>query len=159
MSQEEIFLNALREWMEASMYRSFHAFIRHNRESDLSLSQVNALFRLYHHGASSVNDLASHLGITTAAVSQLLDPLIAAGLVLRSEDPKDRRKKLIALTEKGKDLVKRSLNTRHAWLSELSSVLSDDEKEALLPDIKLLNQRTRELKLEGDRPCKHSSKG
>lgn len=153
MSDEDTFLNALREWMEASMHRSFHAFIRHNRESDLSLSQVNSLFRLYHHGASSVNDLASHLGITTAAVSQLLDPLIAAGLVLRSENPEDRRKKLIALTETGKDLVKKSMNTRHAWLSELSGVLSDAEKDALLPAIILLNQRTRELKIDGKRPC------
>jgi len=153
LSDEDTFLNALREWMEASMHRSFHAFIRHNRESDLSLSQVNSLFRLYHHGASSVNDLASHLGITTAAVSQLLDPLIAAGLVLRSENPEDRRKKLIALTETGKDLVKKSMNTRHAWLSELSGVLSDAEKDALLPAIILLNQRTRELKIDGKRPC------
>ena len=157
MSTEETFLNALREWMEASMHRSFHAFIRHNRESALSLSQVNALFRLYHHGASSVNDLANHLGITTAAVSQLLDPLITGGLVLRSENPKDRRMKLIALTEMGKTKVEKSMNTRHAWLSELSGVLSDAEKESLLPAIKLLNQRTRELQGGGIRPCESQS--
>jgi len=157
LTVEDTFLTALREWMEASMHRSFHAFIRHNRESDLSLSQVNALFRLHHHGGSSVNDLANHLGVTMAAVSQLLDPLIASGLVLRSENPEDRRKKLIALTEMGKDLVKKSMNTRHAWLSELSGVLSDAEKENLLPAIKLLNQRTRELKVEGKRPCEPDS--
>jgi DNA-binding MarR family transcriptional regulator len=153
LSEENVFLNALRDWMEAAMQRSFHAFIRHNRESNLSFSQVNALFRLYHHGGSSVNDLANHLGITMAAVSQLLVPLIAAGLVLRSENPVDRRKKLIALTEMGKDQVKKSMNIRHAWLSELSQILSDSEKEKLLPAIKLLNQRTRELKVEGKRPC------
>jgi len=139
------------------MHRSFHAFIRHNRESELSLSQVNALFRLYHHGASSVNDLASHLGITMAAVSQLLDPLIDKRLVLRSENLEDRRKKLIALTEKGKGLVVKSMNTRHAWLSELSGVLSDAEKESLLPAIKLLNQRIRELSTEGNRTCEPDS--
>ena len=153
MSAEDTFLAALREWMEASMHRSFHAFIRLNRESDLSLSQVNALFRLYHHGASSVNDLANHLGVTMAAVSQLLAPLIDKGLVLRSEDPQDRRKKLIALTEMGKDLVNKSMNIRHAWLSDLSQILSEDEKENLLPAVKLLNQRTRELKVEGKKPC------
>ena len=157
MSDEDTFLNALREWMEASMHRSFHAFIRHNRESDLSLSQVNALFRLYHHGASSVNDLANHLGITTAAVSQLLDPLIVGDLVLRSENPKDRRMKLIALTEKGQAMVEKSMNTRHAWLSELSRSLSDAEKEELLPAIKLLNQQTRKLKVVGKRPCETDS--
>ena len=157
MSAEDTFLTALREWMEASMHRSFHAFIRHNRESDLSLSQVNALFRLYHHGASSVNDLANHLGITTAAVSQLLDPLIVGDLVLRSENPKDRRMKLIALTEKGQAMVEKSMNTRHAWLSELSRSLSDAEKEELLPAIKLLNQQTRKLKVVGKRPCETDS--
>ena len=157
MFVEDPFFTALREWMEISMHRSFHAFIRHNRESDLSLSQVNTLFRLYHHGASSVNDLANHLGITTAAVSQLLDPLIAAGLVLRSENPKDRRMKLIALTEKGKRLVEKSMNTRHAWLSELSLVLSDAEKDQLLPAIKLLNQRTRGLNIDRDLLCQSNS--
>ena len=157
MSEVDDFLTALRAWMEASMHRSFHAFIRHNRESDLSLSQVNALFRLYHHGASSVNDLANHLGITMAAVSQLLDPLIAAGLVLRSVNPKDRRMKLIALTEKGQGLVEKSMKNRHAWLSELSNVLSDSEKEELLPAIKLLNQRTRELNIDRDRLCQNDS--
>ena len=159
MSQEaDAFLNTLREWMEASMHRSFHAFIRHNRESDLSLSQVNALFRLYHHGSGSVNELANYLGITTAAVSQLLDPLFAAGLVLRSENPNDRRMKLIALTEKGKFLVEKSMNTRHAWLSELSQVLTESEKERLLPAIQLLNQRTRTLTVDRHTDCRHDSK-
>jgi len=158
MTNEDPFLTALREWMEASMHRSFHAFIRHNRESALSLSQVNTLFRLYHNGLSSVNDLANHLGITMAAVSQLLDPLMAAGLVLRSENPDDRRMKLIALTDKGKSLVEKSMNTRHAWLAELSRVLSDSEKEEIYPAIKLLNQRTRELHVDRDRPCQPDPK-
>jgi len=140
------------------MHRSFHAFIRHNRESDLSLSQVNALFRLYHRGPGSVNDLANHLGVTKAAVSQLLDPLIVDGLVLRSKNPDDRRMKLIALTEKGKLLVEKSMNTRHAWLLELSQVLSDSEKAQLLPAIKLLDQRTRELNVERDRLCQPDPK-
>lgn len=145
MPQGDSFLDALGEWMEISMHRSYHAFIRHIRESDLSQSQVNALFRLYHHGPGPVNDLANHLGVTMAAVSQLLDPLIATGLVLRSENPNDRRMKLLALTDQGKILVEKSMVTRHAWLADLSKVLSDSEKEQLLPAIELLNQRTREL--------------
>lgn len=152
MIQDDLFLIALREWMETAMHRSFHAFIRHNRESDLSLSQVNALFYLYHHGPGSVNDLANHLGITLAAVSQLLDPLIEAGLVLRSENPNDRRMKLIALTGKGESLVEKSKNTRHAWLADLARVLSEQEKAQLLPAIQLLNQRSLALTLEHHHP-------
>lgn len=158
MSQSDPFLDSLRAWMEASMHRSFHAFIRHTRESDLSLSQVNTLFRLYHRGPGSVNDLAAHLGITKAAVSQLLDHLISAGLAQRSENPEDRRSKLIALTEKGQTQVEKSRDTRHAWLSELTQVLTDGEKAQLLPAIQLLNQKTRELLPYHHPPCQADAK-
>ena len=153
MQSADPFLTALREWLETGMHRSMHAFIRYTRESDLSFSQVNTLFRLYHHGASSVNDLAGHLGITKAAVSQLLDPLITAGLVLRSENPADRRMRLIGLTDEGQDMVEQSRNTRHAWLSDLSHALTEPEKAQLLPAIQLLNQRTQALRVERARPC------
>ena len=140
------------------MHRSFHAFIRNTRGSDLSLSQVNTLFRLYHRGPGSVNDLADHLGVTKAAVSQLLDPLIGAGLVQRSENPEDRRMKLIVLTDKGKAQVEKSRDTRHAWLLELSQVLSNAEKAQLLPAIQLLNQKTRDLPADHHPPCQPDAK-
>ena len=155
MPQDDLFLEALREWMETAMHRSFHAFIRHTRDSDLSLSQVNALFRLYHRGPASVNDLAAHLGVTKAAVSQLLDPLFTAGLAQSSENPDDRRKKQIALTETGRRQVEQSMNTRHAWLSDLARGLTEPEKAQLLPAIQLLTRRTHEIEFERCHPdCK-----
>jgi DNA-binding MarR family transcriptional regulator len=150
---EESFLNALREWMEISMHRSFHAFIRNIRESALSFSQINTLFRLHHHGPSPVNDLADHLGISMAAVSQLLEPLKKAGLIQRSEDPSDRRVKLIALTENGEALVKKNMRNRHAWLGELADTLTPEEKEQLLPSVLLLTKHIRALNVEAHRPC------
>ena len=93
-----------------------------------------------------------------AAVSQLLAPLIGAGLVQRSENPEDRRMKLIALTDKGKTQVEKSRDTRHAWLSELSQVLSDAEKAQLLPAIRLLNQKTRNLPVDHHPTCQPDAK-
>jgi len=146
MSGQDPFIIALRDWVEESMHRSMHAFIRHNRHSSLSLSQTSSLFRLYHHGESPVNDLADHLGITMAAVSQLLAPLEEAGLIQRSEDPKDRRVKQISLTEKGKLRVVESIRARHAWLDDLAALLTNQEKEKILPGLLLLNQSTHQLK-------------
>ncbi|QRN82299.1 MarR family transcriptional regulator [Chloroflexota bacterium] len=140
------------------MHNSFHAFIRHIRGSDLSLSQVNTLFWLYHHGYGSVNDLAEHLGVTKAAVSQLLDSLLEAELVVRSENPEDRRMKLIALTDKGRCLVRKSMKTRHAWLSDLVQEFSDEEKEEILPTIQMLNQRVQVFNAELDHHCKHQNR-
>ena len=142
MSSEEIFLNTFRDWIERSTHRSIHAFIRHNRESALSLSQVNTLFWLYHHGPSSVNDLADRLGITKAAVSQLLDHLVSIGFILRSTNPDDRRMKQMALTESGVETVENSMQARHAWIEDLAVSLTPAEKSQLLPALILLINRT-----------------
>jgi len=150
---EDQFIKTLREWTETSTHRSIHAFIRHNRESELSLSQVNTLFRLYHHGPNSVNDLADHLGISMAAVSQLLNQLIETELILRSEDPSDRRVKLIVLTEKGMLAVKKSIQARHAWVDELAQMFTPEEKNQILPALQLLHHHTRQLMHESDPKC------
>ena len=153
MSSEDKFLNTLREWIETSTHRSMHAFIRHNRESKLSLSQVNTLFRLYHHGPSPVNALADHLGITMAAVSQLLNQLIDTGYIHRSISTKDRRVKLITITDQGALAVERSMQARQAWISELALFFTPLEKKQILPYIEILNNRTKELMHKIDPKC------
>jgi DNA-binding MarR family transcriptional regulator len=132
------FLESLKNWVEASTHRSIHAFLRHNRDSDLSHSQIGSLFRLYHHGASPINDLADHLGITMAAVSQLLNPLIDLDLIFRSTDPDDRRVKLITLTEKGKETVQKSIRSRTAWVGDLAEQFSPQEKELIMPALEIM---------------------
>lgn len=153
MLAEDRFLDTLRAWVEISMHRSMRAFIHHNRESDLSFSQVNTLFRLYHHGPSPISDLADHLGITLAAVSQLLNPLIDAGYILRSINPADRRVKLISLTDQGTDAVKASMQSRHAWVEDLAHLLTPSEKGQILAGLELLNDRIQDLFRKEDPKC------
>lgn len=157
MPQDDPFLITLGQWTEASMQRSLHNFIRQIRESDLSFSQVNTMFRLYHQGAGSVNQLAKHLGVTKAAVSQLLDPLLAAGLIERSENPEDRRMKLIALTDEGRSLVRRTMKTRNAWLGDFAQNFSEEEKAQILPALELMIQRIPEFRVDRDCPWKHEN--
>lgn len=65
----------------------------------LNRTQVDALF-LVAHGRSPVTpgDLARALGITAGAVTQLIDGLHAADLVVRTADPADARRRVITLT-------------------------------------------------------------
>lgn len=130
------------------------SFIRYNREIELSFSQVNTLFRLYHHGPNTVNDLAEHLGITMAAVSQLLNQLIEAGFILRTTSDADRRVKLITLTEKGTLAVRKSINARHAWVEDLANSFTPSEKDQFLPFVKVMNERTQALFIKSDPKCR-----
>ena len=58
-------------------------------------------------GASSVGALATTLRITHASVSQTRQSLEAAGLVASEPDPADARRRRLALTDAGRDLVAR----------------------------------------------------
>jgi len=51
---------------------------------------------------ASVGELASMIGITHAAVSQVRGELIRAGLIRVKTDPADRRRQLLALSAKGR---------------------------------------------------------
>lgn len=150
MSDQDPFNIALRDWVEESMHRSIHAFFRYSRKSALSLSQTISLFRLYHHGPSPVNDLADHLGVTMAAVSQLLVHLEDINLIQRLQDPNDRRVKRIELTDQGKQRVQEIMQARHAWLDGLAFSLTPEEKQDILPAIMLLIDKSRALRHKTD---------
>lgn len=144
------FLATLQQWIEVSMHRSIRNFICFSRESGLSMSQLGTLFHLHHAGSSGVTDLGEHLGVTSAAASQMLERLAQQGLILRTEDPSDRRVKQILLTDKGLQVLQESIRARQAWLYDLAESLSDSEKEASLPALRILIDRASRLGQTGE---------
>lgn len=138
MQGTDPFVVALQQWMEVSMHRSIRHFICYARESGLSMSQLGTLFHLNRAGSSGVTDLGDHLGVTSAAASQMLDRLVRQGLILRTEDPNDRRVKQIVLTDKGLQVLHESIRARQRWLADLAETLSDSEKHAVTSALHIL---------------------
>lgn len=126
------FNHVLRQWSEVFMGRSMRDFSAFMRDSGLSMPQVSALFRLYYQGQCGVNDIAGHLDVSSAAASQMIERLVQQGLLERSEDPHDRRAKLIALTTAGRELMQESIEARVRWMAELTTVLSPEEQTTII---------------------------
>lgn len=139
------FIAALNEWLEVSRRNSMHHFFRFARESGLSMSHFGAMFHILHSGSCGVTDLGEHLGVSSAASSQMLDRLVERDLILRSEDPNDRRGKQIALTEKGRQLLKEGVQARQDWMRDLAETLTPSEKETILAGLTLLNTQIKQL--------------
>ena len=144
MSEADPFVIALQKWLGLSMHRSFRHLLCYARESGLSMSQLGALFHIHRMGHSGVTDLGEHLGVTSPAASQMLDRLVQQGLILRSEDPSDRRAKQIVLTDKGLRVLQESMPARQNWLYDLAKALSEPEKEAVTEALELLTERARQ---------------
>src|SRR5262245_64900012 len=81
-------------------------------EAGLTMAQVVALHLLTHLGAVSVSSIAACLKLSPPATSHLIDRMVVAGLVGRSEDPVDRRHKRIAITPEGRELIERAQEER-----------------------------------------------
>src|SRR3954453_14250343 len=76
-------------------------------------------------------DLTSTLMLTSSGTTKRLDRLEAAGLIAREPDPADRRGTLIALTDKGRELID-GLTPHHlANEDRLLAALDPDERERL----------------------------
>ena len=91
-------------------------------DQGLSLPQIRLLFVLAHAGPSTVNQIAERLHSGQSAASLLVDRLVQAHLAERTDDPADRRRAIVRLTEDGEALMGRrrvGQQRLHAWLSGL----------------------------------------
>jgi DNA-binding MarR family transcriptional regulator len=92
-------------------------------ELDLSMAQLKVLMTLYTGGALSIGQIAEHLAIGQPTASHLVDRLVQAQLVVRTEDAVDRRRTLAQLAPSGEELAERISQVRFAtlrrWLVQL----------------------------------------
>jgi len=139
------FTDVLRQWAEVFMHRSMRDFREFTRQSGLSMSQLNALFQIYHCGGCGVSDIGEHLGVTRAAASQLIDRLVQLDLLQRSEDPLDRRNKSLALTDNGRAKIGESIEARRRWMQDLTAALTPEQQAAISGALIVLTQAARRL--------------
>lgn len=145
MSTTKQFNTTLREWAEIFMTRSMRGWMHFVKSSGLSMPQFTIIMRLYHHGMCGVSDVSSHLEVTNAAASQLVDRLVQQGLLDRAEDPHDRRAKQITLSAKGRALVEKGIEARHRWLEGLGDKLLPDQQVMVTEALICLMDATRNM--------------
>ena len=93
-------------------------------ELEMTMAQIKALFVVSQRQGTSITQIAEYLGIGQPTTSQLVDKLVRNGFAERSEAEKDRRIKLVRLTDQGRDLVKRLYqggeDSYREWLAKMS---------------------------------------
>jgi DNA-binding MarR family transcriptional regulator len=101
-------------------------------EVGLSLAKLAALCQLTAAGESlPLGQLAERLACVKSNVTQLVDRLVADGLVSREADPNDRRSRLAILTDAGRQAYARGSQIQAESERELFGALTADESAAL----------------------------
>ena len=148
MTKSPPFSQAIRSWMDVFMHRSLRGWGLFAKSTGLSMPQFSVMMQLHHHGNCAIGDISERFDISNAAASQLVDKLVQNGFIMRDEDPRDRRAKMLNLTDKGRDLIQRGIEERYRWVDELAGKLSVEERAKVTEALNIMTQAAKELEAE-----------
>ena len=101
-------------------------------DSALPFSQMAMLHLVEEHEGTSIGELSKLLGITSSAVTQLVDELENKGYLSRQSRPDDRRALEINLTQKCKSHLFELKTMQVERLGVMFNALSDEELQQYL---------------------------
>jgi DNA-binding MarR family transcriptional regulator len=93
-------------------------------EESVTLQQILLLRRLLQIRRSTPSELAERMRMSAPAVSQMIDRLFLCGLITRAEASEDRRRKNLAVTQKGRAVLQRVRKARAREYAAGTSMLS-----------------------------------
>lgn len=143
-------ITRLQEGMEGVLAHIIQGFMSAMKQHGLSTPQIHALMYIFHAGECQVSDIGDLTDVSNAAASQLVERLVQQDLVDRREDPKDRRNKLVSLSEKGKELFHESVMS-NCYLMEIMSVLNPQQRKAVHEAFMLLAQTGQQISAAGSK--------
>ncbi|XVK03701.1 MarR family transcriptional regulator [Maridesulfovibrio sp. FT414] len=109
------------------------------REKGLTLPQMHTLEVLGIHKAMRMKELAKRMGITTGTLTVLVDRLEEKEFVCRKPHSTDRRSIIVELTGTGQAMFEEHDRLHLRLIEELTSELSDQEKDILLECVTKMN--------------------
>ncbi|HRV28185.1 MAG TPA: MarR family transcriptional regulator [Spirochaetia bacterium] len=144
-SSDELF-HELQMWSESTMKLYFSSLASFIKTHNLNFPRMMILFRLAHKDQCSVSDIGKHMDVSSPAASQLLDKLVEAGYINRTENPDDRRIRNIEITEKGLALVHEIESKLNNSMHEIVQAIPEKDRSGVAKSLNTLNTAIRSLK-------------
>lgn len=114
-----------------------------NQLGELTPEQWWMLAQIAHRTACTQSDLSDELFGDRPNITRMLERMESAGLVERSADPDDARKRIVRLTQAGRDLHDRTLRAVHAERVRLYDTLDPIDVATTLRVLDQLEALTR----------------
>jgi DNA-binding MarR family transcriptional regulator len=101
------------------------------RRESLTFARGALLAALETEGPQRMGHLAHRLGVVPRTITPMVDALEDSGLVVREDDPDDRRATVLHITDAGRTELTRSRSDRRSMVDEVFTVLSESERGTL----------------------------
>lgn len=110
------------------------------RRINLCDSDFRVLEALLHKGPLPVNVIGQKVDLTTGSITSAIDRLAEKSLVVRKNDPDDRRIRMVELTAKGRRLIEKAYAQHQVDMEEGVQGLSHEERRELVNLLKRLGK-------------------
>jgi DNA-binding MarR family transcriptional regulator len=136
------------------MFKLYHQVSRLVNEcmmdEGVSLARSKFLFLLSCEGPQRSTDIAATLGFAPRTVTEAIDGLERDKLVVREPDPRDRRAKIVSITETGRAVISAALEPKERVVKAIFDILDEGQKAQLGEILECLSARTLEIQHERD---------
>ncbi len=110
------------------------------KENDLTTNQFGVLEALYVKGDLKIGQIIESVLSTSGNMTVVVKNLEKLGLVKRIQDPNDKRSTIISLTPTGRSKIEAILPQHYKNITEIFSILTDEEKEVLKTILKKISK-------------------
>jgi MarR family transcriptional regulator, lower aerobic nicotinate degradation pathway regulator len=123
--------------MRVAMQRHTSIFTSRMVEA-LTQTQFAALAKLYEVGPCSQNYLGRLIYLDAATIKGVVDRLCLRGLVTALNDPKDRRRRAVTLTDRGREVTEQAIKVAAEITAATLTPLTTEERRQVVKILKKL---------------------
>ena len=109
------------------------------RAGGLTVSQFSTLEVLYHNGELKTSEVMEKILSTPGNMTVVINNLIKSKLIQRSDQPEDKRCKMLKITEKGKQIIEKVFAEHFIEIKSIFSILPEKEKSTLTQLLKKIS--------------------
>ncbi|CAN5385510.1 hypothetical protein BH10CYA1_BH10CYA1_52340 [soil metagenome] len=117
------------------------------RGGGLSLPQLRVLSHVSRHPGAGVSDVAAHLDVTNPTASVLVDRLVKKSLLNRKEDPSERRRTLLTLTESGTEVLEDARSKAQFLVAQLLKTQTPEQLSKINEGLAILAEAAKGMTL------------
>ena len=118
------------------------------REVGVSETEHQISTFLYFHADAYQDMIANSLMLDKTTVAKAILSLEERGLIKRVQNPDNRRKNILNITEAGKETISHVVGIYDEWLENIASCLSNEEREQFRGYCARLLEKAKELSLK-----------
>lgn len=101
------------------------------KDNDLTLKEFSVLLRIRFQGVATQHDLVELFKVSGAYIAKLLRKFEDHGYIARKEDPENRRKKIVKMTDEGIKKTDGIIEVIQNWEDKVTASISEDEIKTL----------------------------